>query len=59
MPPFAMTMACRGVGDMDQVFEWLERGIEERDLMIISTSNASRLTPPAKETRATRLCYTR
>ena len=33
--PFAMTMACRSVGDVDQVFEWLNRGIEERDLMII------------------------
>jgi TolB-like protein/Tfp pilus assembly protein PilF len=33
--PFAMTFACRGVGDMDQMFEWLERGIEERDLMVI------------------------
>lgn len=33
--PFAMTMACRGAGEMGQMFEWLERGIEERDLMII------------------------
>lgn len=33
--PFAMTMACRGVGDMAQLLEWLERGIDERDLMII------------------------
>lgn len=35
VPPIAMTMASRGAGDMDQVLEWLERGIEERDLMII------------------------
>lgn len=33
--PLAMSMACRGVEDIDGVFEWLERGIEERDLLII------------------------
>lgn len=33
--PFAMTLACRGAGDVDQMFRWLEMGVEERDLMII------------------------
>ena len=35
VPPFAMTLAYLGVREMDQVFEWLEKGVEERDLMII------------------------
>lgn len=35
VPPFAMTLAYRGVGSLDQVFEWLEKGIEERDLMTL------------------------
>ena len=31
VPPFAMTLAYRGMGNVDQVFEWLEKGIEGRE----------------------------
>ena len=35
VPPSAMTLAYRGLGDVDQVLKWLEKGVEERDLMIV------------------------
>jgi non-specific serine/threonine protein kinase len=37
VPPFALAAACGGLGDVDQLFEWLEKGIEERDLMTVVT----------------------
>ena len=36
VPPFAMAAACRGTGDVDQQLEWLEKGVEDRDLQIVS-----------------------
>ncbi len=36
VPPFAMAAACRGTGDLDQRLEWLEKGVEDRDLQIVS-----------------------
>ncbi len=35
VPPSAMVLAYSGLGEIDRVFEWLETGIEERDLMIV------------------------
>lgn len=36
VPPFAMATACRGTGDLDQRLDWLEKGVEDRDLQIVS-----------------------
>jgi serine/threonine protein kinase/Tfp pilus assembly protein PilF len=36
VPPIAMAMIYRGLGDVEQALEWLEQGVEERNLMAIS-----------------------
>jgi len=43
VPPCAMVLAYRGLGEVDQVLEWLEKGVEERDLMIVSNIKAEPL----------------
>jgi tetratricopeptide (TPR) repeat protein len=43
VPPSAMALAYRGLGEAEQVLEWLERGVEERDLMIVSNIKAEPL----------------
>ncbi len=34
--PFAMTLAYSGLGEWDRVLEWLEKGVEERDVLVVS-----------------------
>ncbi len=36
VPPFAMAAVCRGLGEVEQTFDWLEKGIEERDEMLVT-----------------------
>ena len=35
VPPFALSAIHRGLGEMDEGLQWLERGIEERDPIIV------------------------
>ena len=34
VPPFAFAAAYTGLGDRDRAFDWLERGIKERDVLL-------------------------
>jgi hypothetical protein len=34
VPPFAFVVAYAGLGDLDQAFTWLERGVAERDVLL-------------------------
>jgi eukaryotic-like serine/threonine-protein kinase len=36
VPPFAMVAVFRGLGEVDQALEWLEKGVEERDLLVVT-----------------------
>jgi serine/threonine protein kinase/Flp pilus assembly protein TadD len=36
VPPFAIAAVYRGLGEMDQGLEWLEKGVEERDVTVVS-----------------------
>jgi tetratricopeptide (TPR) repeat protein len=36
VPPYAMAAVYRGLGEVDQALEWLEKGVEERDMIIVS-----------------------
>jgi serine/threonine-protein kinase len=36
LPPFAMVAAYSGLGEMKEVFEWLEKGIEGRDTILVT-----------------------
>lgn len=36
VPPFAMAAVYRGLGEVDQALEWLEKGVEERDLIVVT-----------------------
>jgi len=36
VPPFAMAAAYAGLGEAHQLLDWLEKGVEQRDLQIIS-----------------------
>ena len=36
VPPWAMAAVCRGLGEVEQALEWLEKGIEERDIIEIA-----------------------
>jgi non-specific serine/threonine protein kinase len=33
--PYAMAAVYRGLGELDQALEWLEKGVEERDQMVV------------------------
>jgi tetratricopeptide (TPR) repeat protein len=35
VPPWAMMAVCAGQGETDRALEWLERGVEERDLVVV------------------------
>jgi serine/threonine protein kinase/Tfp pilus assembly protein PilF len=35
VPPFAIAAVHRGLGDAEQAIEWLERGVEERDMIVV------------------------
>lgn len=37
VPPPALATAFQGLGEADNALEWLDKGIEERDLMIVCT----------------------
>jgi len=37
VPPFALAAAYGGLREVDPLFEWMEKGIEERDLMTVVT----------------------
>jgi tetratricopeptide (TPR) repeat protein len=34
--PWAIAVACRGVGEMGQTLQWLERGVEEHDIIEVT-----------------------
>jgi eukaryotic-like serine/threonine-protein kinase len=36
VPPYAMAAVYRGLGEMEQALEWLDKGVEERDVAIIT-----------------------
>ena len=36
VPASAVMFAYRGVGEVHRVLKWLEKGVEERDLMVVS-----------------------
>ncbi len=48
VPPSAMAVAYGGVGELDQAVEWLEKGIEERDLMMICSLKFEQLYAPLR-----------
>jgi TolB-like protein/tetratricopeptide (TPR) repeat protein len=35
VPPFAMAAVYRGLGELDAALEWLEKGVEERDYIVV------------------------
>ena len=35
VPPFAIATVYRGLGDVEQALEWLEKGVVERDMILI------------------------
>ncbi len=37
LPPFSMSLVCVALGREDQALEWLEKGVEERDVIVVST----------------------
>ncbi len=36
VPPWAMAAVCRGLGAVEEALEWLEKGVEERDVIEIT-----------------------
>ena len=47
---FNITLAAsRGLGDVDQVLEWLERAVEERDAPVICGLKSERRYAPLRE----------
>jgi serine/threonine-protein kinase len=36
VPPWAMAAVCRGLGEVDQAFEWLEKGVDQRDVVVVT-----------------------
>jgi tetratricopeptide (TPR) repeat protein len=36
VPPYAIAAVCKGLGEMEQALEWLEKGIEERDMILVA-----------------------
>jgi hypothetical protein len=36
MQRFAMAAIYRGLGEFDQAFQWLEKGVEERDGILVA-----------------------
>jgi len=36
VPPWAMAAVCRGLGEVEQALEWLEKGVEERDVIEVT-----------------------
>jgi len=45
VPASAMLWAHLGMGDMDQAFKWMEKGVEERDLIIVCQLKLDSLFP--------------
>ena len=41
--PFAMALVYSGLGESDQVIEWLEKGVEERDVLVVSIIRSEHL----------------
>jgi len=35
VPPHAMAAVYRGLGEANQALEWLDKGVEERDLLVL------------------------
>ena len=35
VPPYAIAVAYQGLGDVEHTLEWLEKSVEERDLIVI------------------------
>ena len=46
VPPFAMAVAYLGLGELDPALDWLERGAEERDVLVVSTVRSDPLMIP-------------
>jgi serine/threonine protein kinase/Flp pilus assembly protein TadD len=36
VPPFAIAAVYRGLGEVAQALEWLEKGVDERDLLVVT-----------------------
>jgi serine/threonine-protein kinase len=36
VPPYAMAAIYRGLGEVAQAFQWLEKGIDERDMVVVT-----------------------
>jgi serine/threonine-protein kinase len=36
VPPWAIAVAYRGLGEVGQALDWLEKGVEERDLLLVT-----------------------
>ncbi len=37
VPPFSMSVVYLALGEEDQALEWLEKGVEERDVLVVGT----------------------
>ncbi len=35
VPPFSVAAIYRGLGEMDHGLKWMEKGVEERDLVVV------------------------
>ncbi len=36
VPPYAMAAIYRGLGEVDRAFEWLEKSVDERDMILVT-----------------------
>ena len=48
VPPTAMVAVYRGLGELDQTLGWLEKGVEERDLIVVCCLKSEPLTIPVQ-----------
>jgi serine/threonine-protein kinase len=55
VPPFAFVAAYAGMGDLDRAFEWLERGIAERDVLLPENFFEPLLDPLKRDARYARV----
>jgi tetratricopeptide (TPR) repeat protein len=48
VPPTAMVAVYHGLGELDQTLGWLEKGVEERDLIVVCCLKSEPLTIPVQ-----------
>ncbi len=36
VPPVAMAFACVGLGELERALDWLEKGVEDRDVLVVA-----------------------